>query len=200
MYTGFATFGANPSNPQDIVEDRLQFVDKLSMDFGAHRPSVGTDISRIAKTGVFNANAVGVYTFNAGAAYPFNPNNPASFPARFEQGFSRSAPADLAAPRLRSVRFRRHRPARTWNLSFFAQDDWQVSARADPQSGAALREANVQPRRQQHHVRAPASPGTWSGTAARWFAADTAGFTINCSTTSRTSRTSSASSATTRSP
>ena len=97
VYTGFATFGANPSNPQDIVEDRLQFVDKLSMDFGAHRPSVGTDISRIAKTGVFNANAVGVYTFNAGAAYPFNPSNPASFPARFEQGFTRSAPADLAA-------------------------------------------------------------------------------------------------------
>ena len=88
VYTGFGTFGANPSNPQDIVEDRLQFVDKLSMDFGAHRPSVGTDISRIAKTGVFNANAVGVYTFNAGAAYPFNPNNPASFPARFEQGFT----------------------------------------------------------------------------------------------------------------
>ena len=126
VYTGLATFGANPSNPQDIVEDRLQFVDKLSMDFGSHRPSVGADISRIAKTGVFNANAVGVYTFNAGAVYPFNPNNPASFPARFEQGFTDSR---------RPISLHRDFPPfdfagidrQYWNLSFFAQDDWLVT-------------------------------------------------------------------------
>ena len=151
VYTGFATFGANPSNPQDIVEDRLQFVDKLSMDFGAHRPSVGADISRIAKTGVFNANAVGVYTFNAGAAYPFNPSNPASFPARFEQGFTdprrpislhRDFPpfdfAGIDRQYLESVVLRAGRLA--------------GRARADPQSRAALREADVQPRQQQHHA------------------------------------------------
>jgi outer membrane receptor protein involved in Fe transport len=126
VYPGFATFGANPSSPQDIVEDRLQFVDKLSMDLGAHRGSVGADISRISKTGVFNANAVGVYTFNAGAAYPFNPNNPASHPVRFEQGFTdprrpislhrNFAPFDFAGI-----------DRKYWNLSFYVQDDWKVA-------------------------------------------------------------------------
>jgi hypothetical protein len=60
IYTGFATYGANNGSPQDIRENRIQFNDKLSRDFGAHRTFAGTDISHIAKTGVFNADSVGV--------------------------------------------------------------------------------------------------------------------------------------------
>ena len=77
-----------PGHPQDIREDRIQFNDKLSRDFGAHRPFGRRRMSRIAKTGVFNADSVGVYTFAAGTAYPFDPRNPATFPAQFVQGFT----------------------------------------------------------------------------------------------------------------
>src|SRR5439155_14120158 len=59
IYTGFATYGANNGSPQDIRENRIQFNDKLSRDFGAHRTFAGIDMSRIAKTGVFNAESVG---------------------------------------------------------------------------------------------------------------------------------------------
>jgi hypothetical protein len=125
IYTGLGTFGANPGSPQDIREDRIQFNDKLSRDFGAHRTFVGFDLSHIAKTGVFNADSVGVYTFAAGTPYPFNPNNPATFPTQFVQGFTDPrrpislhrdfAPFDFAGIDRSYV-----------NVDFFAQDDWEV--------------------------------------------------------------------------
>src|SRR4029453_8963803 len=103
-------------------------VDKLSMDFGAHRIAVGTDMSRISKTGVFNSNAVGVYTFAAGTPYPFDRNNPATYPISFVQGFTdprrpislhRSfAPYDFAGI------------DRTyWHISTYAQDEGQGGRR-----------------------------------------------------------------------
>ena len=86
VYIGLGTFGANPGSPQDIHEDRIQFNDKLTHNFGKHQFFVGTDFSRISKTGVYNANSFGVYTFAAGTPYPFNPANPATFPISFVQG------------------------------------------------------------------------------------------------------------------
>ncbi len=125
IYTGLGTFGANNGSPQDIRENRIQFNDKLSRDFGAHRTFVGIDMSRIAKTGVFNADAVGVYTFAAGTPYPFNAANPATYPAQFTQGFTDPrrpislhrdfAPYDFAGIDRSYV-----------NFDVFAQDDWEV--------------------------------------------------------------------------
>ena len=125
IYTGLGTFGANPGSPQDIRENRIQFNDKLSRDFGAHRTFIGVDMSRIAKTGVFNADSVGVYTFSAGTPYPFDPRSPATYPAQFAQGFTDPrrpitlhrdfAPFDFAGID-RSYT----------NVDLFAQDDWEV--------------------------------------------------------------------------
>jgi hypothetical protein len=125
IYTGFATYGANNSSPQDIRENRIQFNDKLSRDFGAHRTFVGIDMSHIAKTGVFNADSVGVYTFSAGTPYPFVASNPATFPAQFSQGFTDPrrpislhrdfAPYDFAGIDRSYV-----------NVDLFGQDDWEV--------------------------------------------------------------------------
>jgi carboxypeptidase family protein len=125
IYTGFSTFGANNGSPQDIRENRIQFNDKLSRDFGAHRTFAGLDLSHIAKTGVFNADAVGVYTFAAGTPYPFDARNPATFPTQFTQGFTDPrrpislhrdfAPFDFAGIDRSYV-----------NLDLFAQDDWEV--------------------------------------------------------------------------
>jgi hypothetical protein len=125
IYTGVGTSGANNGSPQDIRENRVQFNDKLSRDFGAHRTFIGTDISHIAKTGVFNADAVGVYTFAAATPYPFDPRNPATFPAQFSQGFTDPrrpitlhrdfAPFDFAGIDRSYV-----------NVDLFAQDDWEV--------------------------------------------------------------------------
>jgi hypothetical protein len=125
IYQGLGTYGANNGSPQDIRENRIQFNDKLSRDFGAHRTFIGTDISHIAKTGVFNADSVGVYTFTAGTPYPFDARNPATFPAQFTQGFTDPrrpislkrdfAPFDFAGIDRSYV-----------NVDLFAQDDWEV--------------------------------------------------------------------------
>jgi len=125
IYSGLATYGANNGSPQDIRENRIQFNDKLSRDFGAHRTFVGVDMSRIAKTGVFNADSVGVYTFAAGTPYPFVAGNPATYPAQFTQGFTDPrrpislhrdfAPFDFAGID-RSYT----------NVDLFGQDDWEV--------------------------------------------------------------------------
>jgi hypothetical protein len=124
-YTGFAIYGANNGSPQDIRENRIQFNDKLSRDFGAHRTFVGIDMSHIAKTGVFNADSVGVYTFAAGTPYPFNAANPATFPQQFAQGFTDPrrpislhrdfAPFDFAGIDRAYM-----------NVDVFGQDDWEV--------------------------------------------------------------------------
>ncbi len=125
IYTGLGTYGANNGSPQDIRENRIQFNDKLSRDFGAHRTFAGIDMSHIAKTGVFNADAVGVYTFAAGTPYPFSASVPATFPAQFTQGFTDPrrpitlhrdfAPFDFAGIDRSYV-----------NLDLFAQDDWEL--------------------------------------------------------------------------
>jgi hypothetical protein len=125
IYTGLGTYGANNGSPQDIRENRIQLNDKLSRDFGAHRTFIGTDISHIAKTGVFNADAVGVYTFAAGTPYPFVSGNPATYPAQFTQGFTDPrrpislhrdfAPFDFAGIDRSYL-----------NVDLFAQDDWEV--------------------------------------------------------------------------
>jgi hypothetical protein len=125
IYTGLGTYGANNGSPQDIRENRIQFNDKLSRDFGAHRTFVGVDMSHIAKTGVFNADSVGVYTFAAGTPYPFDAGNPATFPVQFTQGFTDPrrpitlhrdfAPFDFAGIDRSYV-----------NLDLFAQDDWEL--------------------------------------------------------------------------
>jgi hypothetical protein len=124
-YTGFAIYGANNGSPQDIRENRIQFNDKLSRDFGAHRTFVGVDMSHIAKTGVFNADSVGVYTFAAGTPYPFSAANPATFPQQFTQGFTDPrrpislhrdfAPFDFAGIDRSYM-----------NVDVFGQDDWEV--------------------------------------------------------------------------
>ena len=131
IYTGLGTYGANPASPQDIRENRIQFNDKLSRDFGAHRTFVGVDMSRIAKTGVFNADSVGVYTFSAGTPYPFDARNPATFPAQFVTGLRRSAATDLAAPRFRAVRLCGHRP--------LVHERGRVRARTTGKCGAGSR-------------------------------------------------------------
>ena len=126
VYTGLGTFGGGTGSPQDIHEVRLQFVDKLSRDFGSHRTSYGVDASHIAKTGVYNASFQGQYTFAPGAKYPFNAADPATWPIQFVQGFNDPrrpftlqrdfAPFDFAGVDRRYV-----------NVGLFAQDNWEVT-------------------------------------------------------------------------
>lgn len=126
VYLGYATFGANPSSPQDIHEDRIQFNDKLSHNFGKHEFFAGTDFSRISKTGVYNADSMGVYTFAAGTPYPFDPADPATFPISFVQGFtSPLRPLNLTrdyAPYHFAGINRSY-----WDPDLYAQDQWQIT-------------------------------------------------------------------------
>lgn len=125
VYTGYATYGASPSAPQDIRENRIQFNDKLSHDFGTHHFFAGFDLSRIAKTGVYNANSLGVYTFAAGTPRPFDPANPATFPINFVQGFT-----DPSRPLVLTRDFAPFHFAgidRSYlDPDLFVQDNWQI--------------------------------------------------------------------------
>jgi hypothetical protein len=144
VYTGVGTFGGSTGNPQDIHEVRLQFVDKLSRDFGSHRTSFGVDFSRIAKTGVYNASFQGQYTFAAGAKYPFNAADPATWPIQFVQGFNDPrreftlhrdfAPYDFAGLDRRYV-----------NVAAFAQDNWEVTRGLTLNLGLRYQKQTVNP-------------------------------------------------------
>jgi hypothetical protein len=125
IYTGYATYGPNPSSPQDIRENRTQFNDKLSHDFGPHRFYAGFDLSRIAKTGVFNSNSVGVYTFAAGVPTRFDINNPATYPINFVQGFTDPA-RSLSLTREFAPYHFAGIDRSYWDPDVFAQDNWQV--------------------------------------------------------------------------
>ena len=125
VYTGFATFGANTGNPQDIVENRLQFVDKLSRDFGAHRPSVGSRRLAHLEDGRVQRQRRRHLYLQRRRRLSVQPKQPRQLSGQFKQGFTDPRRPITLHRDFRSVRFRRHRPA-VLDLSFFAQDDWLV--------------------------------------------------------------------------
>ena len=147
-------------SPRTSVENRMQFNDKLSRDFGAHRTFVGVDMSRIAKTGVFNAERGRRLHLHRRHAVPVR-RRATRRPTRrgSTQGFTDPrrpislhrdfAPFDFAGIDRSYLERRPVRPGRLAKCG---------AAHAEPRR--ALREADLVARTTTTSCRAPALPGT----------------------------------------
>jgi outer membrane receptor protein involved in Fe transport len=107
---GVGNAGPNPSFPQNLVEKRYQFVDHFSIYKGHHTFKLGVDLLASDRFVTFFNNFTGTYSFAAGTPFPYDPNNPATDPFQYTQNFGVS-----------SLNFNDQM------LSFFVQDDWEVS-------------------------------------------------------------------------
>ncbi len=71
--------GKAPNLPQAFPENRFQFIDNFSYDFGAHRLKFGADISRVSMKGFLYQYNPGYFIFTTDK--PFDANDPTTFPA-----------------------------------------------------------------------------------------------------------------------
>lgn len=107
---GVGNTGTSPNLPQNLVEKRLQFVDHLSVRTGAHQWKFGGDVIQSWRFVTFFSNFAGTYTFTTGQPYPVDPNDPATLPFQYTQGFGNSG-----------LNFTDTMGA------LFAQDDWEIA-------------------------------------------------------------------------
>ncbi|MFP4081152.1 MAG: TonB-dependent receptor domain-containing protein [Candidatus Aminicenantes bacterium] len=103
-------FGAFGNLPQEIAENRYQFVDNLSLFLGDHSIKFGIDASYVWLGGYVNQYIPGYYVFTTDE--PFDPANPATYPLLLIKS---PQVADVDSP--------------YWEVGIFAQDSWKVSQR-----------------------------------------------------------------------
>lgn len=75
--------GKNPSFPQAFVEDRLQFMDAVSINKGNHAIKTGVDVSLISLEGLVEQTFDGLFVFTTDA--PFNAADANTYPLLFQQ-------------------------------------------------------------------------------------------------------------------
>lgn len=132
-----STSGKSSNVPQAFAELRLQVVDNLSYERGAHRIKIGVDVNRVTLTGYVYQNIPGVFQFATDR--PFNAADPTTYPTTFI--------GNAGDPNFRMV---------TTGVSAFAQDSWHLpqhvtlnlGVRYDgwDVTGLDLRKTNVAPR------------------------------------------------------
>lgn len=109
-YPGQGTF---PGYSAQTAPDRMiQIADKLTLNINRHVFKTGMSLHSATPGGLIHSNLDGTYAFSPGAPYPYNPNNPASFPVSYSQGFfGANGGGELKLDE--------------WHVAFFAQDDWK---------------------------------------------------------------------------
>ncbi len=112
-YAGQGTIG-NSNRFQSGNEDQWEISDTVSLFRGAHSLKAGFDAYRVDTIADLQVFWDGGYDFAPGTAYPFDPDNPATFPFRYTQGFF--------APGAPTVLDRNET-----HFQAYLQDDWQVS-------------------------------------------------------------------------
>lgn len=103
-------FGKPPAFPQQVDEQRLQFVDNFSLFFGKHTIKLGVDFSHISVDGFADQYIPGMFIFATDR--PFDPNDFSTYPLLFvyNEGIR-----DFAYPYVEA--------------SIFAQDSWKIHPR-----------------------------------------------------------------------
>lgn len=103
-------FGAATNIPQEIPENRYQFVDNFSLFLGNHSFKFGIDASYVWIGGFLHQYVPGYYIFTTDA--PFNPANRATYPLVL-----------ITSPEVATI------DSPYWQVGVFAQDSWKVSPR-----------------------------------------------------------------------
>jgi TonB dependent receptor/Carboxypeptidase regulatory-like domain len=105
--------GSFPGYSAQTAPDRMiQIANKLTLTANRHVMKVGASAHSATPGGLIHSNLDGTYTFSPNAPFPYDPNNPASFPVTFQQGFfGSSGGGELKLDE--------------WHVSLFAQDDWK---------------------------------------------------------------------------
>jgi hypothetical protein len=105
--------GSFPGYSAQTAPDRMiQIADKLTLHVNRHVMKLGASVHSATPGGLIHSNVDGTYTFSPGAPFPFDPNNPASFPVSYSQGFF--GPGGGGELKLDE-----------WHVAVFAQDDWK---------------------------------------------------------------------------
>jgi len=105
--------GTFPGYSAQTSPDRMiQIADKLTLHVNRHVMKVGTSVHSATPGGLIHSNLDGTYTFSPGAPFPYDPNNPASWPVSYSQGFF--GPNGGGELKLDE-----------WHVATFAQDDWK---------------------------------------------------------------------------
>lgn len=103
-------FGAPTNIPQEIPENRYQFVNNFSLFSGNHSFKFGIDASYVWIGGWLYQYVPGYYIFATDA--PFDKNNPATYPL-----------ALITSPDVANI------DSPYWQVGIFAQDSWKVTPR-----------------------------------------------------------------------
>jgi outer membrane receptor protein involved in Fe transport len=105
--------GTFPGYSAQTAPDRMiQIADKVTLNVNRHVLKFGSSVHSATPGGLIHSNLDGTYTFSPGAPFPYNPNNPASFPVSYAQGFF--GPGGGGELKLDE-----------WHVAAFAQDDWK---------------------------------------------------------------------------
>lgn len=105
--------GTFPGYSAQTAPDRMiQIADKVTFNVNRHVMKFGTSLHSATPGGLIHSNLDGTYTFSPAAPFPYNPNNPASFPVSYSQGFfGPNGGGELQLDE--------------WHVALFAQDDWK---------------------------------------------------------------------------
>ena len=111
IYQGQGNLGST-NRLQTSPDKSFQIGDTFTWHVSEHSFKIGANARSATPGGVLLTNIDGAYTFAPGAAYPYDPNNKASYPIQFQQGFFGTGSTE--------VRLKK------WHYAAFVQDDWKV--------------------------------------------------------------------------
>ncbi|HTK29860.1 MAG TPA: carboxypeptidase regulatory-like domain-containing protein [Vicinamibacterales bacterium] len=111
QYQGQGNLGST-NRLQTSPDKSFQLGDTFTWHITAHTLKIGANTRSATPGGVLLTNIDGAYIFGPGAAYPYDPNNKASFPIQFQQGFFGNGTTEVSLKK--------------WHYAAFVQDDWKV--------------------------------------------------------------------------
>ncbi len=110
-YPGQGNLGST-NRRQTSPDKSIQVANTFTWHTTSHTVKVGGNARSATPGGELLIALDGAYVFAPGAPYPYNPNNPASWPIQYQQGFFGSGTGE--------VKFDK------WHYAAFVQDDWKL--------------------------------------------------------------------------
>jgi Carboxypeptidase regulatory-like domain/TonB dependent receptor len=112
MYPGQGNLGST-NRRQTSPDKSFQIGNTMTWHTTSHTIKAGGTARSATPGGELLTALDGAYVFAPGAPYPYNPNNPASFPVQYQQGFFGTGEGEFSVDK--------------WHVAVFLQDDWKIS-------------------------------------------------------------------------